>query len=136
MQTTKRAKYVTVLASLGNNLPANSVTESAAVTTDKAYPIVTGVIAKVITPAGGNTYLETGVTESTNGARIDAAHQDILDATSSVAKSDRFTPIWIPNDGRSVKGVVKNPALTTNALGVVAFIFRLEDTEEQRPDLL
>lgn len=130
-QVAGMVKLQTLECAIANALAADTVKPYQLPAPDKDFNYITGVWAKVVTPAGGNAYLNVGVRDSTYGEWIEPTPQDLLNTDTSVPANAKFTPLKIKNDGRTISAMVKNPALTTDALGKVVFVFRLEKLVEE-----
>lgn len=127
----KDPKYVTLEVTIGNAVAAETITPKVLPNPDKEYKYITGVWVEVATLPGGNTYVKAGVRDNIKGDRIDPAPSNLLNANSSVEPDKKFMPLRIKNDGRTITALVVNPVLTTDALGKVVFVFRLENIEER-----
>lgn len=128
-----RVKYQTVEVAIGNAVAADTITSGELRNPDKEFPWITGVWVKAQTLPGGNTYVNAGVADGTQGEVLELAPSELYYGDSSVDATRKFVPIRIKNDGRTIKPKVKNPVLTTSA-GLVVFVFRLEQLEEARPN--
>jgi hypothetical protein len=116
--------FRTVLVPLGNALAADTITKGALDNIERDYPWINGVWMKEVVPSGGNTFLYGGLEDSKSGDVLELAPVEVYYGDTSVKPEDKFTKILIANDGRIIKPKVRNAVLTTNALGLVVFVFR------------